>query len=271
MAPTRTRIGRRHTISTQPIPVPDEYERTDSRALNVDEVYAQWLQNVGAGVGVAAAVALIAWGVGVDLAAQWRWPLIVGGCVFGAGQLVRAFVDEFRAERRWRKREREHYAEVLALILDIEDMEAERDSLRSRYETARAENERLENDNAALRYRNVAANPSPRHTPIQDTFSNASRADARELLKLWYATGAWPGERTMQWTRSRHTTARDLLQRAGVLQGGAPTNAAPPPQTEAWAIARLEAWLGNTASTASTTHRGLEVDNAVDAPDAAGE
>lgn len=258
-------------MTIQPIPVRDDYEHTDSRALSVDEVRAQWLQNIGAGVGTAIAAALLAWGVGIDLNAQWRWPIIIGGCVFGAGQLVRAFVDEFRAERRWRKREREHYAEVTALILDIEDMEFERDDLRYRYNAARAENERLENDNAALRYRNVAANPSPFHTPIQDTFSNAARADARELLKLWYATRAWPGERTMQWTRSRHSTARDLLQRAGVLQGGAPTNALPPTQPEAWAIAKLAAYLGDAALTASTPHRGLEVADAVNAPNAAGE
>jgi hypothetical protein len=75
----------------------------------------------------------------------------------------------------------------------------------------------------------------------------------------------------MQWTRSRHSTARDLLSRAGLLPNGTPTNAAPPPESEAWAVAKLAAYLGNTASTASSPRRGLEVGDAVDAPNAAGE
>ena len=232
------------------MPAPDEYERTDSRALRVDEVQAQWLQNIGAGVGTATITILLAWGIGADLAMHWRWPLILGGCVFGLGQVVRAFVDEFRAERRWRRRENEHRIEMSVLVDLCDRLEEERDDARNKYNTLRAEYDRTVNELEATRYRNVASNTTSRHVPIQDTFSNAARADARELVRQWYATGAWPGERTMQWTRSRHSTARDLIQRAGLLPNGTPTNAAQPPESEAWAIAKLEGYLGNAASTA---------------------
>ena len=236
----------------QPMPAPDEYERTDSRALRVDEVQAQWLQNIGAGVGTATITILLAWGIGADLAMHWRWPLILGGCVFGAGQVVRAFVDEFRAERRWRRRENEHRIEMSVLVDLCDRLEEERDDARNKFNALRAEYDRTVNELEATRYRNVASNTSARHVPIQDTFSNAARADARELVRQWYATGAWPGERTMQWTRSRHSTARDLIQRAGLLPNGTPTNAAQPPESEAWAIAKLAGYLGNAASTASS-------------------
>ena len=240
-------------MTIQPMRAPDEYERTDSRALRVDEVQAQWLQNLGAGVGAAAMTALVAWGVGIDLAGQWRWPIILGGTVFGLGQVVRAFVDEFRAERRWRRRENEHRIEMSVLVDLCDRLEEERDDARNKYNALRAEYDRTVNELEATRYRNVASNTTSRHVPIQDTFSNAARADARELVHQWYATGAWPGERTMQWTRSRHSTARDLIQRAGLLPNGTPTNAAQPPESEAWAIAKLEGYLGNAASTASAT------------------
>ena len=115
-------------MTIQPMPAPDEYERTDSRALRVDEVQAQWLQNLGAGVGAAAMTALVAWGVGIDLAGQWRWPIILGGTVFGLGQVVRAFVDEFRAERRWRRRENEHRIEMSVLVDLCDRLEEERDA-----------------------------------------------------------------------------------------------------------------------------------------------
>ena len=252
-------------MTIQPMRAPDEYERTDSRALRVDEVQAQWLQNLGAGVGAAAMTALVAWGVGIDLAGQWRWPIILGGTVFGLGQVVRAFVDEFRAERRWRRRENEHRIEMSVLVDLCDRLEEERDDARNKYNALRAEYDRTVNELEATRYRNVASNTTSRHVPIQDTFSNAARADARELVRQWYATGAWPGERTMQWTRSRHSTARDLIQRAGLLPNGTPTNAAQPPESEAWAIAKLEAYLGNAASTASATSSPRRGVNAVNA------
>ena len=252
-------------MTIQPMRAPDEYERTDSRALRVDEVQAQWLQNLGAGVGAAAMTALVAWGVGIDLAGQWRWPIILGGTVFGLGQVVRAFVDEFRAERRWRRRENEHRIEMETIVALSDRLEEERDDARTKYNTLRAEYDRTVNELEATRYRNVASNTSSKHVPIQDTFSNAARADARELVHQWYATGAWPGERTMQWTRSRHSTARDLIQRAGLLPNGTPTTAAQPPESEAWAIAKLEGYLGNAASTASATSSPRRGVNAVNA------
>jgi hypothetical protein len=258
-------------IDSRPIAVPDNYEPTDSRALDMPHVVAQWVQNIGGGIGAGMALAAALWLLGADLAAAWRWPVGIAAIVAGASTMVRAYLDEYRSERRWNKREREHAAEMTVLVELCDRLEAERDDARNQYNTLRADYDRMSNELEATRYRNVAANTSSRHVPIQDTYSNAARADARELIRQWYATAAWPGERTMQWTRSRHSTARDLLSRAGLLPNGTPTNAAPPPESEAWAVAKLAAYLGNTASTASSPRRGLEVGDAVDAPNAAGE
>jgi len=252
-------------LDTRPLPVADNYASTDARALTTNLVLAQVAQNVLGGIGAGVALASVLWLMGADLALAWRWPFGVAAIVAGGSTAWRAYLDEFRADRRWHKREMEHRAEMEMLTELCDAFEAERDAARNKYNTLRADYDRLSNELESTRYRNVAANNTARHVPIQDTFSNAARADARELVRQWYATGAWPGERTMQWTRSRHSTARDLMGRAGLLPNGTPTNAAPPPQSAAWALAKLEAYLGNTASTASTPHRGLEVDDAVNA------
>ena len=254
-------------IDTRPAPS-EPYERTDARALTTDLVIAQIVQNVLGGVGAGLALATALWLAGADLGLAWRWPVGVAGLVAGASTTWRAYLDEWRADRRWHRRELEHRAEMEVLTELCDAFEAERDDARSKYNTLRAEYDRTVNELEATRYRNVAANNTARHVAIQDTFSNASRADARELVRQWYATGAWPGERTMQWTRSRHSTARDLIQRAGLLPNGTPTNAAQPPESEAWAIAKLDAYLGNAASTASSTS---SLRRGVDAVNAAGE
>ena len=252
-------------LDTRPLPTADPYERTDARALTTNLVLAQIVQNVLGGMGAGVALAAALWLMGADLALAWRWPFGVAALVAGASTAWRAYLDEFRADRRWHRRELEHRTEMEILTELCDGLESERDDARNKYNTLRADYDRLSNELEATRYRNVAANTSARHVPIQDTYSNAARADARELVRQWYATGAWPGERTMQWTRSRHSTARDLLRRAGVLTEGTPTNAAQPPDSEAWAIAKLEAYLGNAASTASPTsspRRGVDAVNA---------
>ncbi len=255
-------------LDTRPLPTADPYERTDARALTTNLVLAQIVQNVLGGMGAGVALAAALWLMGADLALAWRWPFGVAALVAGASTAWRAYLDEFRADRRWHKRELEHRAEMEVLTELCDAFEAERDDARSKYNTLRAEYDRTVNELEATRYRNVAANNTARHVAIQDTFSNASRADARELVRQWYATGAWPGERTMQWTRSRHSTARDLLGRAGLLPNGTPSNAAQPPESEAWAIAKLEGYLGFAASTASSTS---SLRRGVDAVNAAGE
>ena len=240
-------------LDTRPLATPDNYEPTDSRALDMPHVVAQWIQNLGGGIGAGVALAAALWLMGADLQTWWRWPVGLTALVAGASTTVRAYLDEYRSERRWRRRENEHRIEMETIVALSDRLEEERDDARNKYNTLRADYDRLSNELAATRYRNVASNTTSRHVPIQDTFSNAARADARELVHQWYATGAWPGERTMQWTRSRHSTARDLIQRAGLLPNGTPTNAAQPPESEAWAIAKLEGYLGNAASTASAT------------------
>ena len=228
----------------QPITAPDEYERTDSRALRTDEVQAQWLQNFGAGVGAATITILLAWGIGADLAMHWRWPLILGGCVFGAGQVVRAFVDEFRAERRWRRRENEHRIEMSVLVDLCDRLEEERDAARTDAQIAIAESNRLRNELFTAR----AQAQNERHAANQYSrgpvtlWSNEARADAAALLKLWYETKNWPGENVMGWPRNRQETARQLLQSAEIAPQKVYSKLAPPADY-AWAEARLLAYF----------------------------
>lgn len=230
------------------------------------EVGAQVLQNFAGGCGVAIAIAALQSLVGVNVTEQWKWPVYIGALAFGAAMAIRMHLDEYKGWHNMHAIQVQHRAEMETLTELCDRLEEERDDLRTLYETQRTENNRLSNELAAMRYQTVASNTSARHVPIQDTFSNAQRADARTLIKQWYATGAWPGERTMQWTRSRHSTARDLLLRAAVLADGKPQTAAAPPESEAWALAKLDAYLGNTASTASpytSPRRGVDAVDAV--------
>lgn len=209
-------------LDTRPMPVPDDYERTDSRALRVDEVQAQWLQNAGAGVGAAAAVALLAWGISIDLAEYWRWPLIVGGCVFGIGQVVRAFVDEFRAERRWRRRENEHRIEMSVLVDLCDRLEAERDALRDDFDALRRRNADLERQNASLHYEARKANAPPRRILMEDLVTSEEKRDAHHIVSLWARTGKRPGRRDIvpnDMTRDRWDAAYAQLVAAGLIDG----------------------------------------------------
>jgi len=231
-------------MTTNTLPAPDRYEQTDSRALRTDEVKAQWLQNVGAGVGAACIVALIAWGMGIDLTAHWRWPLIIGGVVFGLGQVVRAFVDEFRAERRWYKREAEHRIEMEILTAQADAFEEVCKDAIAELQIARSEANRLTNEkyilNAQLQQERNASNPKSKGPVV--LWPEEAKRDAYSLMKLWYETRNWPGEVTMGWSRERQATARQLLQAAQIAPGKIYSSLAPE-QDFAWAEARMIAYF----------------------------
>lgn len=201
---------------------PDAYEHTDSRALQRDEVYAQWIQNVGAGVGAATIVALLAWGFGADLTQAWRGPAIVGGVVFGLGMVVRAFVDEFRAERRWRKREHEHATEMIALCDDLDDVETECDALHADNAALRSENARLQRENASLNYEWRKAKATPRTVLVEDLVEPEAKRNARHIVSVWAQTGKRPSRSEMvpsAMTRTQWDSAYAELAGANLLTG----------------------------------------------------
>ena len=89
----------------QPLPLTDTQESTDSRALTLPIVLAQVAQNTLGGVGAGVAVAALQWLTGVPLETHWRWPVAIAALVAGASTAWRAYLDEYRSERRWRARE----------------------------------------------------------------------------------------------------------------------------------------------------------------------
>lgn len=255
----------------QPLPLTDTQESTDSRALTLPLVLAQVAQNTLGGIGAGVAVAALQWLAGVPLATHWRWPIAIAALIAGASTAWRAYLDEYRSERRWRRREAQHAAEIRAYEDDLAEAEDNYTSIVAACTAALVDNERLAQEIEALRIANVrhmaaAATHNEAHRPVQDLYPRAVRDDARALLAQWYATGRWPGERSVSWPRSRHAAARDLLRRAGLADAATVAAASAPPHSEAWATAKLDAYLGaSTASTAHAPRRGLEVDDAVDA------
>jgi len=236
-------------LDTRPAPS-EPYERTDARALTTDLVIAQIVQNVLGGVGAGLALATALWLAGADLSLAWRWPVGVAGLVAGASTTWRAYLDEWRADRRWHRRENEHATEMTVLVELCDRLEEERDALRNERDALRADLHNVENQLRSERYLAAQARKpaTPKHGgPIIDMYPQATRDDAKLLISRWYATGKWPGERTMQWPRERHTDARQLLERAEILVMGGKVGATPPdapPNNEAWALATLAAAFG---------------------------
>lgn len=217
---------------------------TDARVLTVSDVSAQIVQNICGGVGMGGAVATVMWMLGVPIAVYWRWPVGVGALTACAAIVYRAYVDEYVA--RWHRRNLQ--AQVDALVLDIADIERERDQWREIARAARAKQHRAENDLTAARLLlahnyNAASAPSRSRT-MQDLYDDDARRDARELLHAWYTLGKWPGYRRMGWPRTRHSVARDLLIRAQVVTDTDSATDNAPRESEAWAVERMEAWLG---------------------------
>jgi len=231
-------------LDTRPLPTADPYERTDARALTTNLVLAQIVQNVLGGMGAGVALAAALWLMGADLALAWRWPFGVAALVAGASTAWRAYLDEFRADRRWHKRELEHRAEMEVLTELCDAFEAERNEARSDAQIAIAESNRLRNElftaRAQAQNERHAANPYSRG-PVT-LWSDEARTDAAALLKLWYETKNWPGENAMGWPRNRQEAARQLLQSAEIAPQKVYSKLAPPADY-AWAEARLLAYF----------------------------
>ncbi len=236
-------------IDTRPAPS-EPYERTDARALTTDLVIAQIVQNVLGGVGAGLALATALWLAGADLGLAWRWPVGVAGLVAGASTTWRAYLDEWRADRRWHRRELEHRGEMEILTELCDGLEAERDDARNKLQSTAAENNRLKNEIFSMRAQmdQVRHEANPKRGGPTLWWKDEDRRDARALLKLWYETKKWPGELTMQWSRKRQENARDLLQAAEI----APVvvyNGLAPEQDYEWAEARLLAYFAKETTT----------------------
>ena len=215
-------------LDTRPLPVPDNYEPTDSRALDLPHVVAQWIQNLGGGIGAGVAIGAALWLIGADLQAHWRWPVGIAALVAGASTMVRAYLDEYRSERRWRKRENEHRAEMAVLVEFADGLEQERDALRNERDALNRENARLQSDNASLNYEWRKAKASPRTTLREDLVEPEARRNARHLVHVWAEKGKRPSRNDMvpsEMTRAQWDAAYTELGRAELLDGAARTEA----------------------------------------------
>ena len=223
---------------TTTAPALDE-ERTDARALSLELVLAQGVQNIMGGVGAGVAVAGVLWLAGADLAAYWRWPLGVAVVVAGAATAWRAYLDEWRADRRWHKREHEH-AEECALLADTcdeleEQLNAEREQhalqLQAATDAMRAEQRRADQLEVDLAYERVqhrreAAGPNTVQTV--DLVPAQLKADCRRWVELW-ATTKRPTRAGMMadgLTRARWDEMLVELRQAGVWEWAGQVDAA---------------------------------------------
>ncbi len=213
-------------LDTRPLPTADPYERTDARALTTNLVLAQIVQNVLGGMGAGVALAAALWLMGADLALAWRWPFGVAALVAGASTAWRAYLDEFRADRRWHKRELEHRAEMEVLTELCDAFEAERNDLRNERDAYARANARLESENSSLNYEWRKANATPRTVHMEDLVEPEARRNARHIVSLWAQTGKRPSRADMvpsELTRTQWDAAYSELGRAGLLDGATRT------------------------------------------------
>ena len=214
-------------IDTRPAPS-EPYERTDARALTTDLVIAQIVQNVLGGIGAGVALATLLWLAGADLSIAWKWPVGVAGVVAGASTAWRAYLDEFRADRRWNRREREHHNEMEILTELCDGLEAERDALRNERDAFARENARLESENASLNYEWRKARANPRTVHVEDLVEPEARRNARHLVSVWAQSGKRPSRSEMvprEMSRSQWDAAYTEIGRAGLLDGAVRTEA----------------------------------------------
>lgn len=225
-------------MTTAPLPAATDTERTDARALTLPLVAAQVAQNIAGGLLLGNAVAALMWLAGADLTQTWRWPVGIGWLIAGAAG-VRAFADEFRADRRWRQRELEHRREMeeadakhvhkMEIIVALSDeIEAERNALRAERDALDRENTRLQSENASLKYEWRKARATPRTILREDLVEPEARRNARHLVSVWADTGKRPSRSEMvpsEMTRSQWDAAYTELGRAGLLDGAQRTEA----------------------------------------------
>jgi hypothetical protein len=161
----------------------------------------------------------------------WRWPAGITIIVAGGSTLWRAYLDEFRAGRRWNEREREHAEEMALITLDFDELEEDHGALLAENAALRSRNQWLEQRlNQPLKINGVPQVPEkPENIP--------SYMDAMALIKIRYGQGVPVTARhmmSMGWSQGGYTAALDLLRSAGVVEvNGTRTTWADYPSPEA--------------------------------------
>jgi regulator of replication initiation timing len=193
------------------LPAPDA-PNTDSRALNAQQVGAKLIQNAAGGLGAGVVVATLMWLANVPLSEAWRWPVGVAIITAGAATAWRAWIDEYRAGRNWQRREDQHAEEMRALILDLDDVEAEVEALAADNAALRSRNQWLEQRlNQPLRINGVPQEPS----------ADPAHKDAITLINKRYGQGVPVTARHMMsvgWSDDRYKAALGILKASGIVE-----------------------------------------------------
>jgi hypothetical protein len=201
-------------VSAEPVTQPT------APPLTIASVQANWLQNAGAGAGVAAIVIALRllWHAmmrslhitSASIPEDWPVTLLLAGALamlaFGMLMFIRSSIDELIDAQDW------HEMRTL-----IEQLEAETQSLAEaneglRYQLADAKAQLLQD----RRMRSAGAYVAPTATP--PAFA-AIQPDANELAERLYRGMAW-GRTDMQaagWTQSKWATAKAVLVDACVI------------------------------------------------------
>lgn len=214
-------------------------EIVESTTTTFERVAADAIANTISGVGLGLLTGVGLWAVGASWATVATWATASAIAWAGAINWIRFSQDEIANRLTfWR------------MARDIDELNAEVAALEQENAAQRTDLHNVQNQLRSEQYLAAQARKpaNPKHGgPIIDMYPQSTRDDAKVLISRWYATGNWPGERTMGWTRDRHVDARQLLERVEILVMGGKNGATPPdkpPNNEAWALATLAAAYG---------------------------
>lgn len=194
-----------------------------------DNVLAKWVDNAGAAIGVfalvlgsRALVQIIAGAVGlaasqwIDLDAAKLWGAIgavLGIIAFGALMVLRSAMDELVQYNEWSAMQEE----LAERDTEIDELHAELDALRQRYDNAVAD---LAETRRSLH--GAMAQAAQRYRTPEQPAEPAAQRDAKLLIGLAYRGSKWSRDHVVKtyadWTPTRWTDARNLLEQAGIVR-----------------------------------------------------
>lgn len=199
-------------VSTfEPVELPAP-KRPQPTVLGLGDIFAQWVQNLGGGIGVGAAVAVAFWLFGRDAGATFKWATACGVLAWAVLMAVRSVIDELVDYGAWREMQEELDAVAEERDEALDELDQER----------RAHAETLTDLTFARQEaQNLRRQLAPNFTPPTDTTGDTV-ADADRLLRMYFELGRWPARdyvcETFGWDRERWAEAYRLLRDASVVE-----------------------------------------------------
>ncbi len=199
------------------------------KAQTSDSVLAKWVDNAGAGIGVFGLVVglralaqIIGAAVGLaetqlpTLGAMQLWATIgavLGVIAFSALMVLRSAIDELVQYNEWSAMQ----DELAERDAEIAELSAELDALRQRYDNAVTD---LAETRRSLH--GAMAQAAQRYRAPEQPAEPAVQRDAKFLIGLAYRGSKWSRDHVVRtyadWTPTRWTDARNLLEQAGIVR-----------------------------------------------------